>query len=170
MKLRIIYFSIICANFVALNSCTGGYSFTGADIDANIKTITIEYFQNRASLVQPNLSNVFTETLKDKFVSQTNLELINYNGDLKLQGEITNYNVTAQSFQGNETAALNRLSITVRVKYTNSIEPDKNFDTSFSRYADFESSQSLSAVETSLIQEISEELVIDIFNKAVANW
>lgn len=170
MKVKIIYIIYICIGFVTINSCKGGYSFTGADIDANIKTITIEYFQNRASLVQPNLSNVFTESLKDKFVSQTNLELINNNGDLKLQGEITNYNVTAQSFQGNETAALNRLTITVRVKYTNSFEPAKDFDTNFSRYADFQSSQSLSAVETSLIQEISEELVIDIFNKAVANW
>ncbi len=170
MKIRIIYIVIICVSFVTFNSCTGGYSFTGADIDANIKTITIEYFPNRASLVQPNLSNVFTEALKDKFVSQTNLELINRNGDLKLQGEITNYNVTAQSFQGNETAALNRLTITVRVKYTNGLESEKDFDTSFSRYADFESSQSLTAVETNLIQEISEELVVDIFNKAVANW
>ena len=86
------------------------------------------------------------------------------------KAKITNYNVTAQSFQGNETAALNRLTITVRVKYTNSIESTKDFDTSFSRYADFQSSQSLSAVETNLIQEISEELAIDIFNKAVANW
>ena len=170
MKINILYIVVICISLVSFNSCKGVYSFTGADIDANIKTITIEYFQNRASLVQPNLSNVFTETLKDKFVSQTNLELINYTGDLKLQGEITNYNVTAQSFQGNETAALNRLTITVRVKYTNNIEPSKDFDTSFSRYADFQSSQSLSAVEASLIQEISEELVIDIFNKAVANW
>ena len=87
MKIKIIYFILICMGLVTINSCKGSYSFTGADIDANIKTITIEYFQNRASLVQPNLSNVFTEALKDKFVSQTNLELINYNGDLKLQGE-----------------------------------------------------------------------------------
>jgi carbon monoxide dehydrogenase subunit G len=121
-------------------------------------------------LVQPNLSSVFTETLKDKFVSQTNLELVNYSGDLKLEGEITNYTVTAQSFQGNETAALNRLTITVKVKYTNSLEPEKDFDTNFSRFSDFDSSQSLASVESDLIQEISEELAVDIFNKAVANW
>lgn len=165
--LNIVFVIVISA---MLNACTGGYSFTGADIDANIKTITIEFFPNRASLVQPNLSSVFTETLKDKFVSQTNLELVNYSGDLRLEGEITNYTVTAQSFQGNETAALNRLTITVKVKYTNSLEPEKDFDTNFSRYADFDSSQSLASVESDLIQEISEELAVDIFNKAVANW
>jgi len=170
MKIRITAILLVFSCLLTLGSCTGGYSFTGAEINANIKTITIEFFPNRASLVQPNLSNVFTETLKDKFVSQTNLELVNYGGDLKLEGEITNYKVTAQAYQGNETAALNRLTITVKVKYTNLIEPEKDFESNFSRYADFESTQSLSSVETELIEEISEELAIDIFNKALANW
>ncbi|PLX07740.1 MAG: hypothetical protein C0596_09960 [Marinilabiliales bacterium] len=170
MKIRITAILLVFSCLLTLGSCTGGYSFTGAEINANIKTITIEFFPNRASLVKPNLSNVFTETLKDKFVSQTNLELVNYGGDLKLEGEITNYKVTAQAYQGNETAALNRLTITVKVKYTNLIEPEKDFESNFSRYADFESTQSLSSVETELIEEISEELAIDIFNKALANW
>jgi len=160
----------VCSAWIIINGCTGGYSFTGADIAANIKTVQINYFPNQASLVQPNLSNVFTETLKDKFLSQTNLELVSYDGDLIFEGMITNYTVNAQAFQGNETAALNRLTITVKVKYTNNEEPAKSFETSFSRYADFESQASLSSVENDLIQEISNELVTDIFNKAVANW
>ncbi len=166
VKIIILIFSIL----PLMQACKGGYSFTGAEINPNIKTITIKFFPNRASLVQPNLSNVFTETLKDKFVSQTNLELVNFGGDLTLEGEIVNYTVSAQSYQGNETAALNRLTITVKVKYTNDIEPDKSFENSFSRYADFDSQQSLSSVESSLIEEISKELSIDIFNKALANW
>lgn len=161
---------VLLLSGVYFSSCSGGYSFTGAEIHPDIETITIDYFPNRSSLVQPSLSNVFTEKLKDKFVSQTNLELVNYGGDLKIEGEIINYRVTAQSYQGNETAALNRLTITVKVKFTNLVEPEKDFETNFSRYADFESSQSLSSVEADLIDEISEELTIDIFNKALANW
>ncbi len=167
-KIKIFTILLSLLGLIHLSSCTGGYSFTGAEVTA--ETITIEYFQNRASLVQPNLSNVFTETLKDKFVSQTNLELVNYGGELKLEGEITNYRITAQAFQANETAAQNRLTITVKVKFTNLNEPDKDFESNFSRYADFESSQSLSSVENQLIEEISEELAVDIFNKALVNW
>ncbi len=170
-EIKNILIVLFLISITFITSCkNGGYSFTGAEIHPDIKTISIEYFPNRASLVQPNLSNVFTETLKDKFVSQTSLELVNYSGDLIIEGEITNYKVTAQSFQGNETSALNRLTITVKVKFTNIIEPDKSFESNFSRYADFESSQSLSSVETDLIDEISEELSIDIFNKALTNW
>jgi hypothetical protein len=170
MKLKRIYLFALVFGLSILSSCTGGYSFTGAEINANTKTITIEFFPNRSSLVQPNLSNVFTETLKDKFATQTNLELVNYNGDLKIEGEIINYKVTAQAYQGNETAALNRLTITVKVRFTNLYEPEKDFETNFSRYSDFDSQQSLSTVETELMDEICQELAVDIFNKAVANW
>ena len=98
------------------------------------------------------------------------MHLVNDNGDLYFEGEITNYNVTAQAYQGNETSALTRLTISVRVRFTNNIEPSKSFESSFSRYADFESSQNLSAVEGELMQQICDELVDDIFNKSVANW
>jgi len=168
MKIRIIAIILTFTGLVFLSSCTGAYSFTGAEVNA--KTITIEYFPNRASLVQPSLSNVFTETLKDKFVSQTSLELVNYGADLKIEGEITNYRVTAQAYQGNETSALNRLTITVKVKFTNLIEPEKDFESTFSKYADFDSSESLSSVEADLMDEISKELALDIFNKALVNW
>lgn len=156
--------------FIVLTSCSGGYSFTGKDISPEIKTVEIRYFPNQATMVQPNLSSVFTEALKDKFISQTNLELVSYDGHISFEGMITNYTVSALAFQGNETAALNRLTITVKVKYTNTIEPTKSFENSFSRYADFPSSQSLSSVEGDLIRQISDELVMDIFNKAVSNW
>jgi hypothetical protein len=168
IRISAILLTVLSA--ISFWSCTGGYSFTGADISADIKTVQIDFFPNQATMVQPNLSSVFTETLKDKFSAQTNLELVNYDGDIAFEGAITNYNVSAQSFQGNETAALNRLSITVKVKYTNTSEPAKSFETTFTRYADFDSKQSLSAVEGDLIQQISDELVTDIFNKAVANW
>lgn len=161
----IIWF--LLAISLMLVSC---YSFTGASISPEAKTIVVNLFPNRAPNVQPTLSNVFTEALKDRFVTQTNLEMVNRNGDLNFEGEITRYKVTPQAYQGNETAALNRLTISIRVSFTNRLEPDKNFDSNFSRYADFESSQSLTSVENQLIEEIVEQLTEDVFNKAVVNW
>jgi hypothetical protein len=153
-----------------LYSCTGGYSFTGADISADIKSFSVDNFENRAPLVQPTLSNTFTEALIDRFLSQTSLELVGSNGDLNFEGEITNYRVSPQAFTGDERAALNRLTISIRVKFTNTQEPTKSFDTSFSRYADFESTVSLSAVEEELIREIVDQITEDIFIRSVANW
>lgn len=165
---RLTYFLILILPIFAV-ACTGGYSFTGASI-GEAQTIHVKKIPNRAAIVQPTLSNSLTEALKDRFVNQTSLELVNSNADLNFEGTITGYRVTPKSFQGNETAALNRLTISVKIEFTNSLEPDKNFESSFSRYADFESSQSLSSVEESLIDEIVEQLTEDIFNKAVVNW
>lgn len=167
---RVVNIVLIIVSAMAFAGCRGGYSFTGADISADTKTFTVELFPNHASLVQPTLSNVFTETLKDKFLSQTSLQLVNDGGDLIFSGEITNYTVSALAYQANETSALTRLTITVKVRFINQVEPNKSFESSFSRYADYESSQSLSSVEADLMQQISEELVDDIFNKSVANW
>ncbi len=151
-------------------ACTLKYSFTGASISPEIKTLQISYFQNRATNVQPTLSNTFTEGLKDRFLSQTSLNMVNTGGDLMIEGEITDYRVNPLAYQGNETAALNRLTVNVRVRFTNNIQPEKSFDTQFSRYADFESTQNLASVENQLINEIVEQLTEDIFNKAVVNW
>lgn len=166
-KLRLYLLIISLALFC---SCKVNYSFTGADISPDIKTVQVNFFNNRATLVQPNLSNVLTETIKDKFTAQTNLGQTNNNGDLIFEGEITNYSVSPQAFQGNETSALTRLTISIKVKFTNTKDPKKSFDTSFSRYADFDSSQSLMSVEEDLMKQICEELALDIFNKSVANW
>lgn len=163
---RIIMVIVACG----ILSCTGGYSFTGADISPDIKTFSVANFENRAPLVQPTLSNVFTEALIDRFLSQTNLDVVGRDGDLSFEGEITNYRVSPQAFTGDETAALNRLTITIRVKFTNQLEPSKDFDTSFSRFADFESTVSLSAVENELISEIVDQITEDIFIRSVANW
>jgi hypothetical protein len=154
---------------VCISSC-GVYSLTGASISPDIKTVTIQYFQNRASLVQPALSQKFTEKLKDKFVSQTNLRLIDSNGDLLFEGQINDYRTQPVAIQGTQTAALTRLTITVNVKFTNAKDAKQNFETSFTRYADYDSQKSLTEVELNLIDEINKQLVDDIFNKAVSNW
>ena len=150
--------------------CKVNYSFTGASIAEDIKTVSIKTFQSYAPLANANLSQTFTEALKDKFLSQTNLDLVTKNGDLQFEGSITGYNVTSVAIQGNETAALNRLTITVKVKFTNTKDSELDFETNFSRYSDYESSQNLASIEDGLITEINEQLTQDIFNKAVSNW
>lgn len=146
------------------------YSFTGASIPPEAKTISIDYIDNQAQLVVPTLSESFTTSLRDRFTSQTSLELVNNNGDLQIEGVITDYNTTPQAITGNETAALNRLTVTVKIKFVNTIEPDKNYETTFSRYEDYDSGQDLSSVQDGLIETINEMLIDDIFNKAVVNW
>ena len=154
---------------ILLSAC-GIYSFTGASISPDAETVSIGYFQNNASMVQPTLSNSMTESLKDQFISQTNLNLTDASGDLQFEGEITGYKVKPIAIQANETAAQNRLTISVKVTFTNTLDENQNYSQSFSHYADFDSSQDLSSVETELIGQIVEVLSENIFNKAVANW
>lgn len=154
---------------LSLSGC-GVYSFTGASIPPEAETISILTFPNNADLVQPTLSQDFTNALREKFSSQTSLIQVDRNGDLHIEGEITGYSTRPQAIQGDEQAALNRLTITVKVRYFNSFDEDKNFESTFSRFADYPSSQNLSAVEEGLITEINDALVEDIFNKAVVNW
>ena len=153
-----------------LHGCKVNYSFTGASIAPEVKTVSVQYFPNYAPLVQPTLSQVFTESLKDKFLSETNLVLVEGDGDMNFEGAITGYAISPIAIQGNETAALNRLTITIKVKFTNTKNEKQNFDTAFSRYEDYESSLDLSSVEEGLIKQINDQLVELIFNKAVVNW
>jgi hypothetical protein len=156
---------------LAQNSCRMSYSFTGASVSPDVKTISIQYFANNASLVVPTLSRVFTDALKDYFTSQTNLILVDRNGDLNVEGAITGYSVQPVAIQGNETAAMNRLTIAVTVKFTNKKNEKQNFENkTFSRYQDYPSSQNLAAMQERLIKEIDDQLIDDIFKQAVVNW
>jgi len=155
---------------ILFNKCKVQYDFNGASIPEKAKTVSVQLFQNRAPLIEPSLSRVFTEALRDKFVSQTRLDLNNNSGDLNFEGEITGYSTQPMGIQGNETAAKNRLTITVRVKYSNALEPEKDFDANFSQFADYSSDKNLDEVAQQLIDEIVELLTEEIFNKAVVNW
>ena len=166
IKFRNIYFLIF---LFLLNGC-GMYSFTGANISADTKTISIQYFPNNAPLRQPTLSQVLTQSLRDRFSSQTNLMQVSSNGELSLEGEITGYSVSPTAIQANQTAAQNRLTITVKVKFVNTKDDKQSFETGFSRYVDYDSQKNLQAVEGDLIKTLSDQLVEDIFNKAVVNW
>jgi hypothetical protein len=154
---------------VLLFSC-GIYSFNGASIPKNAKTISIDYFVNSAPTKQPTLSQILSEKLKDFFITQTNLIIDSNNGDLSFKGEIIKYEIKPIAIQSNETAGKNRLTISIKVNFNNSHNDEFNFDHTFSRYRDYESSQNFSEIESVLIEEISNELIEDIFNKAVVNW
>lgn len=155
---------------LAGQSCRVSYSFTGASISPNVKTVSISYLPNNAGLVVPTLSRTVTDALRDYFTSQTNLNLVERNGDLNLDGAITQYAVQPVAIQGNETAALNRLTITVTMKFSNKTDTKQNWEQTFSRYQDYSSSFNLSTVQEGLIKDITDQLVQDIFNKAVVNW
>ena len=169
MRRRTIYIIVISA-MVFLTGCRMSVSLTGGTVDPRAKTVAITTFPNNATLVNPTLSQSFTTALKDKIQGQTPLTIVNTNGDYELEGEIVDYSVNPIAIQGNDSPAMNRLTITVRVRFTNKFNEDQNFDQSFSRYADYNSSQNLSSVETALVAEITEALTDDIFNKAFVNW
>ena len=160
----------LAAGIAALIGCKVSYSFSGASISPQVKTVSVQYFQNRASLVQPGLSQYLTDALIDKCKSQTNLATVNGIGDVNFEGEISDYNTRPLTVAADAQAAMNRFTITVKVKFTNSVDPDLSFEQSFSRYQDYNSNIDLSQVEKELSAKIVEMVVEDIFNQAFVNW
>ena len=165
MKKNILVFLLL----ISTSSC-GIYSLNGASIPPNAESISVSYFNNQANTINPNLSSTFTEKLKDIFIQQTNLNLIEENGDLAFSGFISKYEIKPISIQANETAAQNRLTISINVTYESKFEQNNNFTKMFSRYKDYNSSQNLTDIEESLVNAITNEIVEDIFNKSVVNW
>ena len=159
---------------VIVNSCKIGYSFTGASISPSVKTVFVDYFSNRARVVNPMLSQNFSEAMKDKFVNESGLSMARDQGDLEFSGEITGYDVRPLSIQqsnkGQDFASMNRLTVTVKVVFTNNKDHTQDFNTTFTAYYDWESTQSLNSVESTAVEVIVAQLVDDIFNKSVANW
>ncbi len=156
--------------FALTGGCGGGYSFTGASISPDVKTVSVTFFENYAQLVNPALSQTVTESLKDIFLVQTSLEVIQRDGDLQFEGSIVDYSVRPLAIQSDEQAAQNRLTISLSVIFTNTKDSEKDFESRFTRFGDFDSDQDLSAVEDELVEQITTELVQDIFNKSVVNW
>jgi len=169
-SLTILLLLSLAGYILLLSGCKVSYSFSGASISPDVKTISIQYFQNRASLVQPGLSQNLTDAFIDKCKSQTNLGFVNGIGDVNFEGEITDYNTRPLTVSADAQAATNRFTITVKVKFTNAIDPTLSYEQSFSRYEDYDSALSLGDVEDSLSGKIIELLIEDIFNKAFVNW
>jgi hypothetical protein len=160
---------IIAAGIILFSRCSVSYSFTGASTEG-LKTVSIQTFQNRASLVQPGLTRVITDALIDKCKAQTNLSIVTGPGEANFEGTIVDYNTKPLTVGADAQAATNRFTIRVHVKFTNSVKPENNFEQDFSRYEDYNSSLNLSAVEAELADKIIELLIEDIFNRAFVNW
>ena len=150
-------------------SC-GIYSFTGTSIQPDVKTITIPYVEYKALRVNPSLAGDLTDALQEKFRKLTRLEQVDQDGDLELVVEVTGYDVKATAITANEMAAQNRLTVGVKIAFTNRKYPEDDVNQSFSAYEDFDATQSLEAVESGLCETIIDKLVEDIFNATVAQW
>ena len=172
MKIKsILHQGLFILTITLIFSSCGIYSFTGASIDyTKMKTLSVHYFPNRAEIIVPTLSQQLTDALIDKFRSQTKLRLVNGSADGVIEGEITGYFTLSGAIQGNDKPAKNRLTMTVRVKYTNSAQPEYSFDQQFSRYEEYASSQNITSIESQLILSLLDQLTEDIFNKAFVNW
>ena len=154
-----------------LTACKLSYTFNDSTINyEKIKKKKIKDFPNQAPLVYPPLSQTFTETLKDIYVRQTRLQLTNNNGDLELEGEIIGYDLAPMAVKEDAYASQTRLTITVRVRYQNRVEPENDFEQTFSAYREFDATMMLQEIQQSLSDEIVDELVDQIYNATVANW
>ncbi len=170
-RILILFYALMMA--VIFTACKVSYSFTGASIEPTVKTFSVYYFPNRARLVNPNLSQEFTQGVKgleNKLIKQTSLNEIKDNGDLEFSGQITDYDVKPINISQGDLAAQNRLTITVKVKFTNNKNHEKDWEKTFTAYGDFDSTNALSSVEDQLVPEIVDKLTDDIFNASVANW
>lgn len=161
----------VIAMLAAWQSCSISYKFNGAALDYNVyKTIYVSNFPIRAALVYPPLQQTFENELLDYITRNTRLRVIDTAADLQLEGEITGYNLTPQAVTEDAYASKTRLTISVRVKYTDNKEEGKDIDQTFSAYRDFDSSEMITDVQDELCSQISKELVDLIFNATLGNW
>jgi hypothetical protein len=149
---------------IALSGCTVNYSFTGADIPADANTFSVQQFQIATPQASPDYGLVLSESFKDLMLAQTRLDLAAKRGDLQFEGIVTGYQIGNAAISSEEFTTLNRLTITVKVKYTNAIE--KNF----SRFADYDSQVNFTDIEIELVEEVNGQLTQDIFDASLGAW
>ncbi|MBE6222546.1 MAG: hypothetical protein E7125_03695 [Bacteroidales bacterium] len=161
--------AVILTSALLVASC-GIYSFTGTSIQPDVKTISIPYVEYKALRVNPSLSGDLTDALQEKFRKLTRLEQVDQDADLELVVEVTGYDVKAAAVTADEMAAQSRLTVSVKITFTNHKYPEDDVSQSFSAYEDFDSTLSLDSVESGLCESIIDKLVEDIFNATVAQW
>ncbi|MCR4664030.1 MAG: hypothetical protein K5660_01530 [Paludibacteraceae bacterium] len=152
-------------------SCSISYRFNGASIDySKTRSIGISDFPNHAPLVYPALSNDLSEALRDLFARQTRLEILPSGGDMSLEGEITGYTLTPMAVAADSYAAETKLTITIKVRFTNNVNPSESFEKTYSAYQTFDASRQLTDVQEELCATMVTELTESIFNDTVAKW
>lgn len=167
---KFLFISINLLIICLLISGCGTYSFKGSTLSADLKTIAISNFTLAAAGGPANLGNTITEKVKEYYQRNTQLKLKPTNTDLMLEGSVVGYDLSPQAPTSQDKAGLNRLTITIQVKFSNNKDEEKNFDQNFSFYADFNQTQTLSQVESKLIPIILDQIILDIFNKSAGDW
>jgi hypothetical protein len=152
---------------ITLSSC---YSFKGASLDPNLKTIQISNIRMETAGGPANLSLTINEKLKEYFQRNTSLKINNKNPDLQIEGSIIGYELTPQAPTGDDKAGLNRLTLTIQFRLINRLDEDKNFEQEFSFYQDFPQNQTLPQVEKELIPKLVDQIILDLFNKIAGDW
>ena len=163
--LFIIHYSL----FIALSGC-GAYSFTGTSLSPDVKSISIQTFPNNSGGGPANLSQTFSEKLRDYFQRNTNLNLVTRGGDLQFEGYISGWEISPLPPTANDVASQNRLTMRVKATYTNTRDETQNFEQDFSFFADFPATGNPANFEPELIETMSNQIINDMFNKSVANW
>ena len=165
-----MYRFLLISLLINLVSCTSiSYSTTDGSVDERIKSFSVATFQSTAANAPASYGQLFSEDLKDQLLTQTRLELVPAQADVRFEGSVTSYRVQPIAVSG-DNAAQNRLTITISVKFVNMIDPEKNFQSTFTRFSDFDASSDLAAEEDRLLEDINEQITLDIFNKAFGDW
>lgn len=172
MKKHLLHFALLFAALLTANSCgvSVKYSLSGASIPPAATTFSVAYFPNNAAMVSPMLSSTLTDALVDIFSRRTRLVQVEEGGDFAFEGEITNYTSTTSSVSSDDYAVQNRLTITVKVRFTNAVDEAASWSKSFSAFEDYDSTKLLTEVEGTLIPQIVDKLVTDIFMASASNW
>lgn len=173
--LRWLYIFFLFSFFFFLNSC---YSFTGSSLNPDIKTIQIKDFVNNAVLVNPTLAQQFTIDMNNRFLQRTTLKGTTQNPHILIEGQITDYSITPATISspvgtstgGQIQTAQNKLSISVKIHYENTIEPDKSFDRTYIDEATFSSDLDINQIEAQQIKVVNERIINKIFNDIIADW
>jgi hypothetical protein len=170
MKNILTYGAIIMLLISQYSCFTMKYSTTGASIPVEARTVSVQFFENRAPLVEATLSQRITDALKDYIQANSRLILVNGTGDLDFEGEITGYDSRPTSITAGDVAANSRFTITVKVRYANSFDSSKDWELSFSRFEDYPYDQSFEEAQAAYTDDILKLLIEDIYNKAFVNW
>lgn len=155
---------------LSLVSCKPRISLSGSTMPEGTRTVSVGYFANEAPLSPPNMPQIFSEKLRDMVSRQTPLSLVSSNGDVQFEGSISDFQLSPVSVQAGDVVSKNRLTITVRVKYTVLNDEKLNYEENFTRFADFDGNANFSTVQNELMNEISRQICEDIFNKSFNNW
>ncbi|MDX2246294.1 MAG: LPS assembly lipoprotein LptE [Bacteroidia bacterium] len=156
---------------IFLISCQITFNFSGGKADTSLETLSISQFINEADIVVPYLAQEVTQQIQDKFLSQSRLTLTSGSAaDVELGGSITRYSMLPVAIQGDDRAAQNRLTIAVKVKFVNNVDPSESWEQSFSKFVDFDSDEDFTSVERDKINEVLEQITQDVFSKSIGKW